>query len=116
MQGIGMIAIEKLIILSIFVVILLISIYIIFGTRPTGDQLITQMTIRQCCTAYRASASTSSTPTYDPIYDQNVLCDDESIGSLAAKINLVQGSDYTLLNKFCNCCKTFTNGECVEWW
>ena len=89
-----MIAIEKLILLSIFIVILLVSLYFIFGTRGTGDSLSDQMKLRQCCTAYRA---------YKCNY-VNLDCGHEPLVTLAKRLGFVDenGND-ELLKNFCNC-------------
>lgn len=93
MQGIGMMAIDKLIILSIFIVILLVSLYFIFGTRGTGDSLSDQIKLRQCCTAYRSNECNY----------QDVYCDDEPIKDVAGRLGLIDAGNDAMLKKFCSC-------------
>ena len=91
-----MIAIEKLIILSIFIIILLLSLYMIFGTKPVGDNLNYQIEMRQCCTTYRAYGCEYG-------YLQNLECAGEPMIDVAIKLGLVSGDNDSLLKKFCNC-------------
>jgi hypothetical protein len=93
-----MIAINKIVLLIIFLIILAAAFYMLFGiSSPIGDELNLQNQLRQCCLAFRASGCD----------DISVICNEEtmeSFGSIAIKLNM-NGNDnsYDLAKDFCGC-------------
>jgi hypothetical protein len=88
-----MIAINKLVLLILFLIILVVCIFLLFGVgTPIGEEMDLQNQLRMCCTAFRASECK----------DISVICNEvtmESIGSIAQKLSM----DIDLVKDFCNC-------------
>ena len=95
-----MLAVEKLILIVIFLIVLILCLYFLFGIgKGTADQLLLQNQLRSCCGKYRA---------YDCEFSMasSIQCSDDSIetvDSLAYKLNLIQNGNPEQLNKFCAC-------------
>lgn len=86
-----MIAIEKIVLIIIFLIVLSICVYILLGiATPAGQQIDVQGQIRQCCTLYRASGCP------DP---PNILCGDFTLTELINKISMTTNQ----LKAFCGC-------------
>lgn len=85
-----MLAIEKLILIVIFLVVLVVSLILLFGIgRGTADPIVLQNELRQCCGAFRASGC----------IDTTLDCSGNTIDSIRIKLNI----DDEQLKKFCNC-------------
>jgi len=87
-----MLAVNKLILLIIFLVVLLAIIYLLFVVgKGTADPLLLQNDLRMCCGTYRAYNCTN----------YYVSCGENkgNIDGLRAKLNI----SYEQLNTFCNC-------------
>lgn len=86
-----MLAVEKIILIVIFLIILLITFYLLFGLgKGAADQLLLQHELRQCCSRYLAYNCT------EPII---IFCNDDTIDSVRVKLGL---SDVQL-NESCGC-------------
>jgi hypothetical protein len=84
-----MIAIEKLVLIIIFLIILAICIYALVGiAKPSGEQINIQNQIRECCTIYRAFNC-----------DPSVTCGDSTLTDLISKISMTPAQ----LKVFCGC-------------
>jgi len=91
-----MIAIEKLVLITIFLLILAFCIYlIVFFVKPWGEQANIQNQIRQCCPLYRAYAINGICPD-DPSF---IPCGDSNLKDLIDKASM---SVYQL-KKLCGC-------------
>jgi len=87
-----MLAINKIILLIIFLIVLALSFIILFGLgKGTSDQLLLQHELRQCCGVYRAYNCTADPTTID--------CNDNTIEDLRIKLNMDTGQ----LDRFCSC-------------
>jgi len=108
-----MMAIEKIVLLVIFVIILLVIVLVLFGiVNPLGEDINIESYIRQCCVAYRAN----------DCQNEEIVCREtdttiETLGDLARKRNMDE-NDFHLLKSFCNCCKTWNEEGtiCLERW
>ena len=90
-----MIAIEKIVLIILFLIILVICIYIIVGVvKPSGDKLNLQSQIRQCCSLYRASGTEGCPP--DPSV---VICGDSNLNDLIKQVPMTVDQ----LKAFCGC-------------
>jgi len=87
-----MLAINKIVLLIIFLIILFIALFMLFGVgKGTAEQLLLQNELRQCCGIYRAYNCTADPTTID--------CNDNTIEDLRIKLNMDPGQ----LDIFCNC-------------
>ncbi len=85
-----MLAVEKLILLVIFLIVLVIAIILLFGIGKGGiDPLLLQSRLRQCCGAFIASGC----------QDTTLDCGDETIDSVRTKLSMSTSQLY----EFCNC-------------
>jgi hypothetical protein len=90
-----MIAIEKIVLIIIFLIVLLICFFVLFGfVIPSGKQIDVQNQVRQCCTLYRAKGC----PT-DIVEVTNTLCEGSSLKTLIEKVPM----DINQLKAFCGC-------------
>ena len=90
-----MLAIEKIILLVIFLIALLISFFVLFGIgKGSSDKLLLQYELTKCCGTWRAY--NCSRGTTDP---SGVLCDGDSIEDLRIKLNITPDQ----LDEFCRC-------------
>ena len=87
-----MLAINKIVLLVIFLIVLALSFIILFGLgKGTSDQLLLQHELRQCCGVYRAYNCTADPTTID--------CNDNTIDDIRIKLNITSDQ----LKNFCNC-------------
>jgi hypothetical protein len=87
-----MLAVNKLVLLIIFLVILLAILYFLFVFgKGTGDSLLLQNELMQCCGYYRANGCTNA----------GVFCDKNynTIDDIRNKLSMSTDQ----LNKFCKC-------------
>jgi hypothetical protein len=90
-----MIAIEKIVLIIIFLIILVICIYILTGiVKPSGETINLQNQIRQCCNLYRANGCPD-----DRSKLRDITCGDSNLNDL---INKVPMTTYQL-KAFCGC-------------
>jgi hypothetical protein len=92
-----MIAIEKIVLIIIFLIILAICIYVLMiMIKPSGEQLNIQNQIRQCCTLYRATGTGCPT---DTAVLQEITCGNSNLNDLIKKIPMTPDQ----LKTFCGC-------------
>lgn len=88
-----MLVINNIILILIFVIILAVSLYIIFGiSSPIGVEVNLQNQLRMCCPYFRAT----------DCKDMTIICNQdtmESLGSIAAKLDM----NINLVKDFCDC-------------
>ena len=89
-----MIAIEKIVLIVIFLIILVVCIYLLVGNvKPAGEQIDIQNRIRDCCILYRAN----NCPT-----DLNlnpIICNGSDLGEMITEVPMTVYQ----LKLFCNC-------------
>lgn len=87
-----MLAVEKVILIVIFLVILVITGFMIFSGKGWADQLLLQNDLRQCCGQYRAYNCTA-----DPA---NIYCgNNKFLEDIRAELNITDEQ----LNASCDC-------------
>jgi len=90
-----MLAIEKIILLILFLIILVISFFVLFGIgKGSSDKLLLQYELTKCCGTWRAyNCSRGDT---DP---SSLFCNSDSIEELRRKLNITPFQ----LDEFCRC-------------
>jgi len=91
-----MLAVDKLILIIILVVVLLLVIGLVFLGRQSGDPIVLQNTLRQCCIGYRARGC----PDYSELSTDPLYCSDKDV-VIIARDQL--GMSETQLRNFCGC-------------
>lgn len=87
-----MIAVNKLVLLIIFLVILFLILILLFGIGgPIGERINLENELRQCCIAYRAGGCER----------KDILCNSHFLWELVDKLKI--NSDDNQLRCFCNC-------------
>ncbi len=91
-----MIAINKLILLVIFLVILLATLIILFSGSPVIEQLNLQSELRGCCQIYRSYGCPENL-----VELSNINCEKHTLAEIVIALNMKD--DISKLKKFCNC-------------
>lgn len=94
-----MIAIEKIVLIVLFLIILIICIYILAGIiKPTGENLDVQNQIRQCCILYRAKGCPGDNTDTSQISD-TFCSSNTNLKDLIDKVPM----SVSQLKSFCGC-------------
>ena len=89
-----MIAIERVVLIIIFLIVLVICVYVLFGfVKPSGEQINIQNQIRECCTIYRASGCPD-------LSNVVISCGSSSLKDLIGKVSMTVDQ----LKNFCGGC------------
>jgi hypothetical protein len=92
------IAIEKLIALVLFIVVLIVVLIFTGVLKTSSDQIGSQEVLRKCCSAYVSNGC----PSYDlssPSAINAIFCDSTTLDKLVVKNNI----NYESLKYFCGC-------------
>jgi hypothetical protein len=89
-------AIEKLVAVVIFLIILLVLVIFTGIPEALGRQVGLQGELRDCCQAYVARGCPSFS---NPETDLNIYCNNKNLGKMVSDFNM----DYDSLRTFCNC-------------
>ena len=91
-----MLAINKIVLLLIFLIVLAISLYVIFGiAQPAAASIDLQNQLRMCCPEFRATGCE----------DTSVICSFEtmeSFGEIAFQLGM-SGNGFELAKELCDC-------------
>jgi hypothetical protein len=90
-----MIAIEKLVLIIIFLIILALCIYLVIGlVQPNGGRINLLNQIRECCSNYRAATEYGC-----PESASGIVCGNSNLDALSKEAQMTSAQ----LKEFCQC-------------